>query len=110
VLNEQVKKVLRVIHKFGDSQATSTIKESKIPRVTNLHKRCLKQAQEIKKEVLLTSHCLRMIGLRLFFPPTLLLVLMVALVVLISEVAFPLFLVLGAKNGEKSIAWSAWRR
>jgi hypothetical protein len=56
-----------------------------------------------KKEVLLASHRLWMIGLRLFFPLTLLLVLMVALAILISEVAFPLFLVLGAKMGRSQL-------
>jgi hypothetical protein len=32
-------KLLGVVHKFGDSQATYIIKEHKVPRVTNLHNR-----------------------------------------------------------------------
>jgi hypothetical protein len=43
-------KLLVVVHKFGDSQTTSTIKDPDVPRVTNPHNRCLQQAQEMDKE------------------------------------------------------------
>jgi hypothetical protein len=52
---------------------------------------------------LLVSRHLQMNGPRLFQPILLLLVPMAVLVV--GEMAFPLFLVLGAKKGENYVAW-----
>jgi hypothetical protein len=41
-------KLLGVVHKFGDSQATSIRLDPSVSRTTISHKRCLQQVQKIR--------------------------------------------------------------